>query len=568
MSASIPPTTFEPTEPGFRLGAGIDFTDPNSPLAPYYLRSSQVAAVAVLGVVFLLLCYVPVWHTDIWGHLGQGRAIVTQGRLLVNDPLCPYSEPGMPTLHYSWLAQSGFYLVYHAGELLAGGDALNRAAGGAEMLRLMHATLVTLKLLLLLLAFRRLTGSSSAALVGILFVVLASFGNIAVLRPQVIGELFFAALLLAVSRPVMTRRALILTPLLLTVWANAHASFAVGLVLLAILIVGRSLESARDNHWSLRAVLADPRVRRPAAALLLSTLLVAAANPWGPLIYRNLLEMSAHPVVRLMDEWQPIRFTSGGGRWVYIATAIFVGLGLLLARRLPTPTAIILTLVFASQPLLHQRTFVWWLMLAPWVALPAWNSLLERIDVESVPSFRKTLLTASLAFLAIAWSPTVRWALTGAPAPLHQALSNGTPLSVSLALRQQPQGLSSITEVLEKNYPEQRYTGGIFASETLGDYLLWDLPSQYPVFAYSHVHLFSPQHWQRIATVRRAEPGWQAILANHRINLVVVEAEQNARLCALLRQDADWTVVTDETGWLAKRDSRCRLFVALRVRPL
>ena len=35
-------------------------------------------------------------------------------------------------------------------------------------------------------------------------------------------------------------------------------------------------------------------------------------------------------------------------------------------------------LIFATQPLLHQRTLVWWLMLAPWLFLPAWAPLLER----------------------------------------------------------------------------------------------------------------------------------------------------------------------------------------------
>ncbi len=42
------PAEAEPT----RIGAGINFSDPHSPLAPCYLKTSQVIAVALLAFVF------------------------------------------------------------------------------------------------------------------------------------------------------------------------------------------------------------------------------------------------------------------------------------------------------------------------------------------------------------------------------------------------------------------------------------------------------------------------------------------------------------------------------------
>src|SRR4051812_47732423 len=38
-----------------QIGAGIDFADPNSPLAPYYLRTSDVLAVGLLAALFFFL---------------------------------------------------------------------------------------------------------------------------------------------------------------------------------------------------------------------------------------------------------------------------------------------------------------------------------------------------------------------------------------------------------------------------------------------------------------------------------------------------------------------------------
>ncbi|HVS38939.1 MAG TPA: hypothetical protein VMS17_25500, partial [Gemmataceae bacterium] len=64
-STSNPSSEAAPLE---RLGAGIDFTDPHSPLAPLYLRTSGVVACAVLSVVFVIASIVPLWQSDVWGH--------------------------------------------------------------------------------------------------------------------------------------------------------------------------------------------------------------------------------------------------------------------------------------------------------------------------------------------------------------------------------------------------------------------------------------------------------------------------------------------------------------------
>src|SRR5262245_11071771 len=85
------------------LGAGLDFTDPASPLAPYYWRSSHVAAAALLGLIFVLFSYVPLWHTDVWGHLKFGRWIVEHGRLPEREPFHGLADPHAPALHAYWL---------------------------------------------------------------------------------------------------------------------------------------------------------------------------------------------------------------------------------------------------------------------------------------------------------------------------------------------------------------------------------------------------------------------------------------------------------------------------------
>ena len=114
------------------VGAGIDFADPSSGLAAWYMRSSQVVAVAVLAAVFVLLCYVPLWHTDIWGHLRFGQWIAANGALPQREPFTPFSDPEAAGARQGWGSQLLFYLVFRGGELLAQGDHLRQLAGGLK----------------------------------------------------------------------------------------------------------------------------------------------------------------------------------------------------------------------------------------------------------------------------------------------------------------------------------------------------------------------------------------------------------------------------------------------------
>ena len=355
-----------PPEPGEELlsiGAGIDFTDPNSPLARYYLRPVHVAGVAVLGLVFLLLNYVPLWHTDIWGHLKYGQWMVAHRSLPDGDPFCPFAEVDPLALHYSWMSQCFFQLVFQAGAALAGGDQLRQLAGGVDALRLAHALLVLVRFGILLAAFRRVSGSLALALTGVVALVLLSAGSLAVLRPQVIGELCFAGVLFALSGPVLSRRGVVGLALLFCLWANLHSSFAVGLLLLGLLLLGRAVEVAWTAGPRWGNLAGDTGVRRLFLALALSASTVAVANPEGAWIFWNTWQMGSHPNVLAMDEWQPLALHFGaGGHWAYYATlALVLGVAVWQRRRYSV-SSLLLILVFGLQPLRHQRFLLWWLM--------------------------------------------------------------------------------------------------------------------------------------------------------------------------------------------------------------
>jgi uncharacterized membrane protein (UPF0127 family) len=531
-----------------------------------------VAAVLILGLGFLLAAVPPLWHSDVWAHLKFGEWIVTHGALPEQEPFCPFAEPRAAGMHSCWLTQSLWYLAYHLGELLAGGDALRQTAGGVEMLRLGHGLTTALRFAVLLLAFRRRTGALGPACAFLAVVLAASLNHVAVLRPQVAGELFFACLLLAVSRPVLSNRALLLVPLCLVTWANMHGSFLIGLALLGSCLAGRLLEAIRPaGTWAPRQALHDPKLRRLALALVLSVVAIAVLNPQGIGVYETTVRMASHPNLQTMREWGPLTFSrEWGWHWHYLALWLLVAALVLLCRRWPTPTQWVLLAGFGVMPLIHQRMMVWWIMAAPWTMATHWPILRDRLRWTSParPNGTNTAVAAMVGCLVIVLAPPARWLLSGQPAPLQESLFAATPWRIAAQIKGEPGQQPALARALAELYADGRFTGRIFASELPGDYLLWALAPERPVLVYTHVHLFSADWWQQCRAVKAGNAGWDRFLDAFRVNLVVVEAETYSRLCRGLAADPHWLVVLNETGSRDKADHRGRLFVALRRNPL
>jgi hypothetical protein len=459
---------------------------------------------------------------------------------------------------------------------LAGGDAVRRAEGGAVLLRTALALLLALRCQVLLLAFRRLGAPFPLACLLLVVMLAASVGHITVMRPQALGELCFALVLFALSRPVLSRLALVGLPVVLALWANVHGSYPSGLVLLGLFLAGRIVSAcwAAGSLNPLRA-LADTQARRLLLALLLSTAAVACLNPHGAAILRETALLGRHPNVRFMDEWQPMDFSKPGAlAMIYVGSLVALATLQLLSARWPSPARVLVLAAFAAGPLFHLRMMIWWFMVAAWLLAAQWPGVRAQLParwlaVRTVPSLRKTLLAVVLVLILLSLSPAFGWATSGRPTPRERALFAGTPwmLADQLANPDRPGELPELAAALQERYPGGRLTGCLFASETLGDYLVWELAPAADVFLYTHVHLFPFEVWRDCAAVKFGAANWKEVLDGRRVNLLVFEPDQYPRLHELVRQDADWLVVLDESGSPAKRDTRAQHFVALRKVP-
>src|SRR5713226_4845575 len=116
-----------------------------------------VGIIVLLAVVFHRAAVAPIAMVDTWSHWRYGEWTWEHKRLPEREPLCPaFSEQNKPFVDTAWLGEVAGYLVI--------------SRGGTLGISLASGFVAVLKTLLLLLAFRRISGSPWLALLGAILV--------------------------------------------------------------------------------------------------------------------------------------------------------------------------------------------------------------------------------------------------------------------------------------------------------------------------------------------------------------------------------------------------------------
>jgi hypothetical protein len=520
-----------------------------------------------LTALCLVLNHLPLWHTDIWAHLKFGQWIHQNGRLPECEPFSAWSNT-QPYVPMAWLSQVILSQVYDSGATLAMPSEPYEGvrAAGVDALRCLGAVLVACRFLMLFGAYRRLSQSSILGLLGILFCLSLSLTHIDVLRPQVFGEFCLALMLFATCKPLPSKLASWLVPLLLALWANLHGSFLNGLLMLLGVMASRFFQELRESRGvDFKTLYHSPSMRRFFRMFYLSVFAVSFLNPfWSFHWFAATWEFAGNPNVATMDEWQRLDWQSPSG-WAFLGSLLVILGTHLLARRRGTGGINfghwLLILCFGLQVVFYQRMLPWWAMLAPYVCMGPWKRLLDSVPLSPVPATGKAWKSWALALIAVwvafAWSTAGSLLLQHQAAPLERSLHPGTPRLLAQAAWRTPLITipKELTAALKANH------GPIFCSETLGDYLLFTSAGQ-PI-VYSHVQLFPAEHWQRCLLVKEGKEGWQRVLQSWNARILLVEVELHPQLCQQVRKDKEWLVLLDEAGSTQKRDPKARHFLAV-----
>ena len=263
-------------------------------------RAPDLAAcLALLCLVGLLLYLVgrPIATDDIWWHLALGERYVAQGLALDADPLLHTAE--RPPSPAAWLFDVTVLGI--------------ERAFGFQGLRVFHVSLVLAILWLAYALFRRESGSKLLASLAASLLICVAWYRFMQLRPGLLTALGVLVLyrLVLEKQPASWRRVLA-AAVLIGVWANLHAAFLVGPLLLVAALLGVAVREGVVRWARLRpdadleaAPVGAKYASRVAAALALG-LLASLLNPQGVGQHLAFLTPTPSPeLTRVADDWMP-----------------------------------------------------------------------------------------------------------------------------------------------------------------------------------------------------------------------------------------------------------------------
>jgi hypothetical protein len=450
----------------------------------------------VLGLAMLLLF---AWlsreggDSDSWWHLKSGQFILQQHRLPVPDQfayttyLGKPAYPGEETTRYfnltmEWLAELVMYLAY--------------ATGGLTALVLMRTVCLALFCALSgLMAYRRTSGIYRA--------LAATFATALVVhsftadRPQ-----YFTLLFVALTVNLLdARRWLWALPPLFLVWANCHAGFFLGWVVVGIYLA-ESLYLRKRGPWI------------PA----LAAILISGLNPNGFGVLRTLLNYHQSQMISQIWEW----YRPAPGELSPFTVLLYGSLLVLFWQRRKTRPA-------------------------DWLLLAAFGSA-GLLAIRNVP------LTAFVgAFLIAAYLPAAKRVNPIADRALAAGLFAGTLVLIAQGRAFQFRA-SSRTPVGAADFLQQHnIQGRMFNTWSQGGYLLWRLWPQFPVFIDGRVLNESvAADAQRILFAADTTGGksYDTLLNDYGIEIIVMDCFEPVRggayyLPAALAdpQQTDWELV-------------------------
>lgn len=483
---------------------------------------------AVLGLTYWWLSrFVPLWHTDLWGHLSYGRLVWESGAFPATEPLMPMSS-GMPFIDTAWLSQIVGYLAY--------------SRWGGASLQFLFAASITICCGLLLWRLYERTSHAVFSLAGMGLFAWLNWEQFRIIRPQLAGVVCFVALLTLVTSRHWRRGYWFAVPALFAAWANLHGSWPIGLGLLACWCAGRALDVWRRTG-NIEAIAADVRTRRLFLLIELAAVAVLA-NPFGIGVYSEVVSVAKNPNLDSLVEWQSLNFRSSQGQ---AAAAIAAALAVVfrLTPRRVSAAEVLALLGFGAATLWTSRMINWWAPVAAYCLVLHGHATWRRWQhlggpVASERTSLATVLTAGLVFLFFSTSPFGFRLFKGIEAGEKSAVSKQTPLATA--------------EYLRKNPPE----GLVFNTVDIGDYLLWAGPPNLQLLVTSQVHLIPNDIWRQYNAIRNLSASWDDYLNRLGANTAVVDKEFHPGLISKLKDDEHWQ--------LKREDKQAAVFV--RKEPL
>jgi hypothetical protein len=471
-------------------------------------------------LLFTLATRIP-GDTDTWWHIRSGEYTLTQG--MINSDPFSFSVNGRTWINHSWGSQ---IILYGAWQL-----------AGNVGLALYTATVATTGMAFI---YRMCIGSAYLRA----FALILGAATAAVFwsaRPQMLSFLLSTVMLYILYLYKRDKRDYLwLVPLIMAIWGNLHAGFSIGFILLfgsiAGEILGNIFNRGSANVLPLLAV-------RKLVIITLVSILAVMINPYTVRILAVPFEtVSIGALQNLIQEWNSPNFHERQ-TWpfIFLLCAVLGAVGA--SRKRITWTDFVLLSGIAFLALYAGRNIATFAVVATPVLTVHLDAILSERGWVLNPVRRVSPMMARLN------AALVGIVIVGA---LVVIANNLSPKSIREA---QEQVLPvRAAEFLNSAQP----AGPMFNSYNWGGYLMFATP-QYPIFIDGRTDLYGDEFINRWFQTAIGADGWQELLDEYAINLVVVE--NGSGLARQLASDAAWRLIyptpdsNDEQAVIYARES-------------
>lgn len=460
---------------------------------------------------------------DFWWHLKAGELIATQGLPTTN--IFAWTLPAdAPFVYQSWLGEWLYFQIYQLG-------GLQLVVFTRNMLGLAMFALVGLE------AERR-SGSWRLAAGAVLLVALMTINNWTT-RTQNWSWVPFALVLYLLGRyssNQLSPRWLLLLPLLMIFWVNAHGGFMMGILVTGAYVVGETLRRLLKQPYALTWDQLRPLY---IAAVAMGA--VTVINPLGVGVFAYVYDLLTDaPSQDLIIEWQPPDPQTIAGLF-FVCSILLVIAAFGLGRRRPTITDILLVCGLGWMALNGVRYVVWFGV----AALPIVAYTLSKPQAAYVlnaardkprrrgPGGSPVLNAVAAGILVLIvvliqpwfkpfwpWPDNYREAFAPVPgAPL--LFSDTTPVGATQHLQAEP------------------CDGNLFNEMGYGSYLIWEVYPEVQVFVDPRVELFPLDLWENYIMLTRGEDV-PLLLQEYTIDCVMLDLDNQPRLAEELATLPGW----------------------------
>lgn len=334
--------------------------------------------VLLFSVVFSIFLSVSIYRLDLdfgW-HIRTGFLIL-QNKQIPHIDWYSYTMPNFPWIAHEWLTEVFMSLTYSVFSYVG--------------LAVIFALIGTLAVFVVA-SLRPIKYSFGPAVLGAL--ALAPFIGV---RPQVISLLFLAAVYVLGLTLVFHQggqKIVWLLPVIFLFWANLHAGFIAGLLLLFLFLLissYRYIKSGFKNNLFPQKLL----------IIFVISILVTLINPYGPLIYREILGTVNDNFLRQhIIEWMPIY--NNLQLFLIIYLGVILGLLICLIKKVNFWQDLFIPLVFLVMGVASLRNIALFIIVSiPLLSLFIYQTS-ELFDPRKKNYFKKTIHAPPVIFFLIA----------------------------------------------------------------------------------------------------------------------------------------------------------------------